>query len=135
MAGMAVIMKPTYACNACCDYCSIYKMGDMFKPMSKQMYSLLNQKLYEYYKPKLKEGERANTTFYWLGGEPLMISDKFYDFVAKESKDSNLAKVSNISHTMQSNITILAYKDKKGAINLLKDPQATYTSPVDEGGG
>ena len=119
--GMAVIMKPTYACNACCDYCSIHKMGEYFKPMNREDYSLLHIKLAEYLKPRLKDDEKAFVTFYWLGGEPLMMSNSFYDDIDKISRKSTLSKIAFISHAMQSNLTILAKKDRKSALNLLKN--------------
>ena len=74
MAGMAVVVKPTYACDAACTYCEVHKWGNLFKPMKKETFELLNSRLEEYF----ESDKNAQVTFYWLGGEPLMAGDEFY---------------------------------------------------------
>jgi len=110
MKGMAVIVKPTYACNAACDYCEVHKWGDLFKPMDIETYTVLNEKLEKFFKSK------ADITFYWLGGEPLMMSDEFYGEVLNSDKKSKL----NISHAVQSNLIQYTKKDFKNLKKLLK---------------
>ncbi len=113
--GMAVVIKPTYVCNACCDYCEVYKLGDFYKPMSEETYKLLNKRLEEFLQKPTKD-RKSKVTFYWLGGEPLMVSDDFYGFVKDET-----AKVKNleISHAIQSNLTPLVKKEFKNLKELL----------------
>jgi len=111
--GMAVIVKPTYACNAACDYCEVYKWGDLFKPMDKETFALLEKKLNEHFKKITKD--KAHITFYWLGGEPLMMSDEFYGDVLDITKNSSM----QISHAMQSNLIPYAKKDFKNLKELL----------------
>ena len=113
--GMAVIVKPTYACNAACTYCEVHKLGSLYKPMSEETYELLNKKLSEHFKEITKDGKGA-VTFYWLGGEPLMVSDEFYGFVGEVSEKSDF----EISHAIQSNLIPLGYKDFSNLKALLK---------------
>jgi len=115
MPGMAVIVKPTYACNAACTYCEVHKLGSLFKPMEEETFSLLEKKLDEYFKTKTKE--KAQVTFYWLGGEPLMVKDEFYKYVGEVTKKSDL----HISHLVQSNLIPLAKKDFTNLKSLLKN--------------
>ncbi len=116
--GLALIMKPTYACNAACDYCSIHKLGDTVRPMSKDDFSELTDALDAFF--KTKSGKSA-VTFFWLGGEPLMMSDKFYTHVEEQSKHSALSKSTKIYHNLQSNLTTLAKKDAPAMKRLLKN--------------
>jgi len=116
--GLSLIMQPTFACNAACDYCSIHKLGDVVKPMSKDTFSELTYSLDSFFKTK---GGKSAVAFFWLGGEPLMMSDSFYSHVEHESKHSTLAKNTKMFHNLQSNLTTLAKKDAPAMKRLLKN--------------
>ncbi len=110
--GMAVIVKPTYACDAACSYCEVHKWGSLFKPMTKETFLQLNKKLEEHF-----ETNDAKVTFYWLGGEPLMAGDEFFGEVKEISYNSSL----QISHAIQSNLISFSKKEFTNLKSLLKE--------------
>jgi len=112
---MVVIVKPTFSCNACCDYCEVYKLGDLFKPMRKEIYELLVNKITKFLK-KNKKPHNQSVGYYWLGGEPLAVGDEFYAFVKEVTDKSDIKS----THFIQSNLTLLAKKEFSHLKALLK---------------
>ena len=114
--GMAVIIKPTYACNASCEYCQVHKLGAFFKPMSKETFSLIEKKLDLFFK-SLSKTKKAKITFYWLGGEPTLMSEDFFENVYEVTKNSE----QNITHKIQTNLTLFHKKELKNLKRVLRD--------------
>ena len=115
--GMTVILKPTYACDAACEYCEVHKWGSLFAPMEIKTYDLLKQKIKNFFKDK------ATIKFYWLGGEPLMAGDDFYAKVLESDlKDNSDVKY---LHAIQSNLISYHKKEFKNLKKLLQKDDGT----------
>jgi uncharacterized protein len=116
-AGLSIIIKPTYACNAACDYCSVHKLGEFIKPMSKETFDQLGERLKEFFADK---GEGSGMTFYWLGGEPLVMPNAFYEYVYEQTAEGGWENDFSIEHTFQSNLILFKKKDNSAAKKLME---------------
>lgn len=86
-----VILKPTYECNADCDYCCS-------PPEDNKKWTVEKFKvMFDRIEPILQE----NCTFIWHGGEPMLLSPRFYDECCEYVK----TKLSDPVFAMQSNLT------------------------------
>ena len=105
---LAVIVKPTYACNAACDYCSVHKLGDVIKPMKHETFELLIERAKDFLLPF--EG-KSGLMFYWLGGEPLVVGDRFYEEILNYLDHVDVEDRITFRHAMQSNLLLFAKKE------------------------
>jgi len=124
--GLALVVQPTYACDAACDYCSIHKLGSVVKPMSEETFDVLARRTDEFMRTK---GPGSSVKFYWLGGEALLMPDRFYEYVDSSLSDSSLGKNVFIQHELQTNMIRFAKKELPGIKNLIKrnkDPDSPW---------
>ena len=93
---ITVILRPTDRCNVSCVYCSSYKTQTAAE-MSPGFIEKLYDKLFSYAK---STGIRQ-ICFLWHGGEPLMMSKKFYTQAWELFKKSDAVAV---KHLIQTNL-------------------------------
>ena len=112
-------MKPTYACNADCDYCyaakeeqnkfmSLEKLESIFKSISENIKSY---------------NKKNGLKFLWHGGEPLTMGKDFFKEVKCLSDKYFTSKGIKCSHQLQSNLTLIDDEYINVLENLLEKKQ------------
>ena len=110
-----VLLKPTYACNADCDYCCA-------PPVDNNKWTVERFKLmFDRLEPVLQH----SCTFIWHGGEPMMMSPKFHDECCEYVK----TKLKHPEFAMQSNI--IKYSRKKWKPVLTKHFNSSISTSYD----
>lgn len=97
-----VIFKPTEKCNARCTYCDVVSLRAP-KTMEISMLKEIFEKMDSY----LKELPHEKFEFVWHGGEPLLLSNEFFE-AAVEFQHTICAETKDrINHCIQTNLTLL----------------------------
>ncbi|UKA04686.1 radical SAM/SPASM domain-containing protein [Photobacterium damselae] len=113
-----VLLKPTYACNADCDYCCA-------PPEDNNKWTVERFKLmFDRLEPVL----RHNCTFIWHGGEPMLMSPQFYE----ECCEHVLSKLKNPEFAMQSNLTKYSRSKWKPLLEKYFDSSISSSFDADE---
>lgn len=97
-----IIFKATERCNANCAYCDVIRKGrapDMSMGMLKLVFTRVNDYL------KARPEQRINLT--WHGGEVLLLGADYLAAAARLQEDCCPGTKSRISHSVQSNLTLL----------------------------
>jgi len=119
-ATIVLMFKSTYACNASCSYCHLYKLGSKFPQMSIETLQKSIKRLEEYIL-ELNPKEKVTVKFIWHGGEPMLLDDSFYKKAEKIIKSSYILNTrANYYHTTQTNFTLYHKKDMPNFYSLLK---------------
>lgn len=106
------IMKPTYSCNAACSYCSVYKKGATSTAMTTEIFDDLKSRIDKEFEDV--DLSQSSATFIWLGGEPLLMSNKFFEHVYDKTMVHSQKHYLKYKHNMQTNLTL--YNSEKGAV-------------------
>jgi uncharacterized protein len=99
---LSLIVKPTDSCNARCLYCSVRDKSKRQHRMTPDMVRLLLTRVAEFLE---STSESVNIT--WHGGEPLLMGTAFYQNVIGLEEQLLGAHRSRLSHSIQSNLTML----------------------------
>jgi uncharacterized protein len=100
---ISLIVKPTDSCNARCLYCSVRDKSKRQHRMTSDMVRLLLTRIGEYL--ETTPADTVNIT--WHGGEPLLMGPAFYQDVVALEADALGVHRSRLSHSIQSNLTML----------------------------
>lgn len=106
------IMKPTYSCNAACSYCSVYKKGATSTAMTTKIFDKLIARVDEEFEGV--DFSQSSATFIWLGGEPLLMSNEFYENVYDKTMKNSREQPLKFKHSMQTNLTL--YNSNKSTV-------------------
>jgi len=125
---MTFVIKPTYACNAACNYCYAYKENENEK-MSldnvEKMFSVISNNIFLFNNSK-------GVKFLWHGGEPLLLGKTFYQEVLKLSEKYFTSKNFTCFHQMQSNLTLIDEEYADILISFLHEKKiGTSVDPFD----
>ena len=114
----AVILKPTYVCNADCDYCFV-------PPQDNRKWSVDEFKaMFDRLEPVLQ----PDCTMIWHGGEMMMLSPSFYDECSAYIK----SKLPNANIAMQSNLTRYSTAKWKGVVDKHFNSSVSTSYDADE---
>ena len=102
--ALQFIVKVTYACNADCSYCLVHKKAKHTPSMSIETFDLLLQRIKEYVYELDLDLENSIIDFLWIGGEPLLMDNDFYEYVYKKTIKNPFIKKIKITHGMQTNL-------------------------------
>jgi len=125
---MSLVVHPTYSCDAECDYCSVHKLGKFVKPMSQETLKLLIKRTNQFF--ETKEKDDSGVTFYWLGGEALLVGDAFYEDVEKTIDDSLMNKKISVTHQLQTNLLKFTNNDFTSLKRLLSSKNDKNKSKI-----
>jgi uncharacterized protein len=100
-----VIFKPTEQCNARCTYCDVVKQSEL-KTMDVGMLELVLTRMNDY----LMEFPEKEFEFVWHGGEPLLLSDEFFETAIRCMETTCAQTRSRIRHCIQTNLTMIQPK-------------------------
>lgn len=104
---ISVVTRVTEQCNLDCSYC--YMAEKVNKKITKETLQNLFQKVHSY-------NERF-AHYTWIGGEPLLVHDDFFEWIMSYSNEYNPKKL-EISHSIQTNGYLLSAKRRETLTNM-----------------
>ncbi len=96
---LAIIVKPTHACNLRCSYCYVPPTAEQGRMSLTTLRNLMNQ--------AVVVGRGKRITFVWHGGEPLLLGLRFFREVASISHELRKGG-HNIKNVVQTNGTLIS---------------------------
>jgi uncharacterized protein len=99
---LTIITKPTENCNANCVYCSVNDKSKKKEVMSVSVLTAFYERIRDYL-----SGTEETVNITWHGGEPLLPGTDYYEEVIRVQEKILGSDQSRVSHSMQSNLTML----------------------------